>query len=373
MAALLFLPVMSQAYTVKSDDFIYISKDEVVDGNLYFKSQSLTIEGTVNGDVIGFAPNIQINGQINGDLISISQNISINGHVSGNLRALSNNLIINGIIEKNVNLLGETVSLGNSGQVHKDFLVKALNGEFRGVIGGNLHGELLTALIGGEIKENINLKMDKREQKKYISSLTIEESANVLGNLNYRAGNSADIRSENIKGEIKKELPQKNNNKINNLSGSLYIMFSSLLIAILLNLLFKEKIEKTKKIIVDKKTKLALPGIIILFLSPIAGVLIFATIIGIPVAIILLFLWLIAIFLSRIIIAIFVGDYIFYLFKKEKSHQLIKTFSGVVLCFSVFALPFVGWLFSFLATIAGLSVVYFLFKREKNENKSINL
>jgi hypothetical protein len=371
--SLFLLPVATNAYTVKADDFIYVAKDEAIDGNLYFKAQSLTIEGVIEGDVIGIAPNIQINGEIRGDLISIGQNTVINGSVLGNVRTVSNNLTINGLIEKNVNVLGESIILGESSHIKKDVLVKGINGEIRGTVGGSVHGELVNSLISGEIQEDVKLKMDKTEQRKYISSLTIEESAIVLGNLNYRAGNVAKITSENIKGEIKREAPQKRIKKMNDFSRSIYLIFSSLLIAILLNLLFKKRIEKTKKIIAEKNTKLGLPGTIILFLSPVAGILVFLTIIGIPIAIASLFLWLIALFLSRIIVAIFLGDYIFYLLKKEKASQMTKTFVGVTISFMLFALPFIGWLFSFLATIMGLGAIYFLFKKEKNENKSINL
>ena len=52
---LFFVPSISQAYVIKSADFIYVAKDEIVEGNLYFSGKSINVEGQVTGDLIGVA------------------------------------------------------------------------------------------------------------------------------------------------------------------------------------------------------------------------------------------------------------------------------------------------------------------------------
>ena len=52
--SLLFLfviPLASKAYVIKSENFIYIGKDEVVEGNLYFRSKDKN--GSQQEDKIG--------------------------------------------------------------------------------------------------------------------------------------------------------------------------------------------------------------------------------------------------------------------------------------------------------------------------------
>lgn len=361
---LFFVPSMSQAYVIKSADFIYVAKDEVIEGNLYFSGKSINIEGQVLGDVIGIAPNIQINGQIKGDLISVSQNLIINGQIDGNLRAVSSVNNINGSVGKNINFLGETIILGKDSFVGQDLLIKTIGLELNGKIGGSVHGGSYNSLINGQVEKNINLVTDNIKRKKYSSSLEFGESAIVSGSLEYKSGNPAKLKDEVVKGKITHRLPEKQNQSTNKTSKTIYLILSSFLVAILLNKLFKNKVDKFKKIILEKKQNLILPGSIILLLGPIAFFLVAITIIAFPVALIGLVIWLLAIFLSRILIAILVGDYIFKLIKKEKISDYLKILGGVFVSFLIFSLPFVGWFFSLISIIVGLGAFYFIIKNK---------
>jgi cytoskeletal protein CcmA (bactofilin family) len=360
---LFFIPSISQAYVIKSADFIYVAKDEVIEGNLYFSSKSINIEGQVLGDVIGVAPNIQINGQIKGDLISISQNLIINGQIDGNLRTISSVNNINGSVGKNINFLGESIILGKDSFVGQDLLIKTIGLESNGKIEGSIHGGAYNSLINGQIEKNINLVTDNIKRKKYSSSLEFGDSAVVGGNLEYKSGNLAKLKNETIKGKITHKFPEKQNQSKNKINKTLYLILSSFLIALILNKLFKNKIDKLKKIIIEKKQNLILPGSIILLLGPITFFLIAITIIGFPVALIGLIFWFLAIFLSRILIAVLLGDYIFKLVKKENISIYLKILTGITITFLFFSLPFIGWFFSLISIITGLGAFYFIIRK----------
>ena len=96
----LLFPFSSKAHTTRVKDFIYIAKDEIVEGNLYFIGKSVTVEGEVLGDLIGAASNIPINGKIGGDLITISESLKMDGEIMGNLRSIASNTTISGKVEK---------------------------------------------------------------------------------------------------------------------------------------------------------------------------------------------------------------------------------------------------------------------------------
>lgn len=369
MFSLLFLiPSVSSAYVVKSDDFIYIAKDEIVEGNFYFSGKSITVEGQITGDFIGIAPNIQINGKVDGDVISGSQNLLINGEITGNLRAFSSVTNINGVIGKNINFFGETIILGKDSVVGQDLLMQTINSELNGKVNGNVHGGTYNILINGEVGKNINLTLDHEKRKSYSTSMEIGALATISGDLNYKAGKDANIKSENIKGEINHKYPEKTKNKTNGIAKTLYLILSSFLIAILFNYLFKNKIEKIKKIIIEKNSSLTLPGVIILLLTPIAVLIMALTIIGIPIAVLTLITWIFVLFLSRIVFAMLLGDYIFKTIKKENAHQLLKILSGIVFAFLLFALPYVGWIFSLITVILGFGSIYSIIKNKKHAN-----
>lgn len=361
---LFLVPSISYAYVIKSDDFIYIAKDEIVEGNLYFTGKSINVEGQILGDLIGFASNIQISGQIKGDLISISQNLIINGQIDGDLRSISSSSNINGVVGKNINFLGENIILGKNSFVGQDLLVKTVNIESSGKIEGSIHGGAYNVLINGEVGKNINLLLDEIKRKKYVSSLEFGETAVVSGNLDYKSGKAAVFKGQNIKGEINHKEPEKQTNKSGKGAKTVYLILSSFLLALLLNHFFKNKLEKFKKIISEKRYKLLLPGSIILLLGPITFIIVAITIIGFPIALIGLFSWCLAIFLSRILVAMFVGDYIFKFLKKERVSAPLKILSGLTFVFLLFALPFIGWAFSLISIITGLGAFYFMIKKQ---------
>lgn len=364
---LFLIPLSSQAYVIKSDDFIYIAKDEVVEGNFYFAGQSLTVEGLIQGDLIGIAQNIQINGIIEGDLITACQNLTINGEIKGNLRTLNNITYINGTVEKNVNFLGENLILNQDSSIGKDLWLQAMNLELYGKINNNLHGGSMSALINGEVGKNINLVLDNKKSKKYYSSLKIGENAIILGNLNYTSGNEANILSKNISGETKQKFPESKKGK-NKSSKLFYSIISSFIIALIINRLFKKQLKETKELLIKKNYKLLLPGTIIFILAPISVLIIFITIIGIPLALILLALWFLILYLSKIIVAMLLGDYIFILLKKENINETLKILSGIIVAFLIFALPYIGWLFSLASMIAIFGAIYYIIKNKKHVN-----
>jgi cytoskeletal protein CcmA (bactofilin family) len=350
---------------VKSSDFIYVAKDEIIEGNLYFTAKSVTIEGQVLGDVIGIGSNIQINGQIKGDLITIAQNININGKIEGNVRVISNALNIFGTVNKNINFLGESLILNEGSLINQDVLFKSINSEFNGQVNQNIHGGSNSVSIRGKIGQDVDLIIDASKKRKYLNSLQINETALISGSLNYQAGNDALIETSEIKGEINKKNPTKTKNKTTG-NKVFYLIVSSFLIALIINRLFKKEVKLLKKTILEKNYKLIGYGSILLFLTPIAIFLLFLTIIGLPIAFISLFLWLILVYISRILTALVLGDYLFKLIKKEALSPYLKIITGIVLLTLLIILPYIGWIFSLLSILLGLGSIYYIIKNKNH-------
>lgn len=364
----LLFPFISKAYVMKSNDFVYIAKDEVVEGNLYFAAKSLTIEGEVLGDVIGVGTNIQINGKVSGDIITISQNLKITGQVDGNLRTISSLADISGNINKNVNILGENLIFGEESNIGQDLMFLAVSSEFNGKIKGNLHGEANNILIRGSIEKNSNLTLDQIKRKKYYNTLQIEDSAEIMGGLSYKGGQDAIIKTDKISGEIHKTDPFKNNKTKSKTNKIFFSVFSSLIIALIINILFKNKLTGLKNIFLKENYKLIAPGIIILFLAPLTAVLLAITILGLPLAIILLIFWGLVLYLGKIIIAMTLGDYIFKQFGREKIASFLKISAGVVLVSLIVLIPYIGWIFSILFSSLSLGAIYYIIKNKKHVN-----
>ncbi len=362
------IPLVSKAYVVKSENFIYIGKDEVVEGNLYFRANSIDIEGKVLGDVIGVASNLKINGEISGDIIGIYQNSNINGKIDGNIRAISNFFNVNGYVGKNLNLLSESFVLEENGNIEQDILFSSLNTELNGKVGSNVHGYSNNVIIRGEIGKNLNLIIDKNKKRNYVSKLQIDESAIINGNIDYKAGTEAIIKSQNIKGSINKQEPSGNIYKKVSAEKFFFSFLSILFSALLINFLFKKKIENLKNIIIKQNYKLSGWGLVLLFLTPILCLLLMLTLVALPIALIILVLWIISLFISKIISASALGNYFFKLINKEKINENIKISVGILLICLLTSIPYVGWIFSFMTIIIGLGSIYYLIKTKNYVN-----
>jgi hypothetical protein len=78
------VPVL--AFDVRSGDDVTVPHGEAVDGPLYVgATDTITIDGTVNGGVRAAARTINVNGMVNGSVMAVGQTININGHVSGDV------------------------------------------------------------------------------------------------------------------------------------------------------------------------------------------------------------------------------------------------------------------------------------------------
>lgn len=362
------IPLVSKAYVVKSENFIYIGKDEVVEGNLYFRANSIDIEGKVLGDVIGVASNLKINGEISGDIIGIYQNSNINGKIDGNIRAISNFFNVNGYVGKNLNLLSESFVLEENGNIEQDILFSSLNTELNGKVGSNVHGYSNNVIIRGEIGKNLNLIIDKNKKRNYVSKLQIDESAIINGNIDYKAGTEAIIKSQNIKGSINKQEPSGNIYKKVSAEKFFFSFLSILFTALLINFLFKKKMENLKNIVIKQHYKLSGWGLVLLFLTPILCLLLMLTLVALPIALIILVLWIISLFISKIISASALGNYFFKLINKEKINENIKISVGILLICLLTSIPYVGWIFSFMTIIIGLGSIYYLIKTKNYVN-----
>jgi hypothetical protein len=102
-----------------------------------------------------------------------------------------------------------------------------------------------------------------------------------------------------------------------------------------------------------------LSGLIIMFVVPPIALILLFTIIGIPLALIMIAWWIIATYVTKIFTAILVGKIIIKEISKKNDTKLIwSLIIGVIICWLLFAIPFVGWIASLIAVWFGLGGLY---------------
>jgi len=359
LLALLILPVgIVHASGLEAGNNVYVTKDQIISGNFFATGDTITIDGTINGDLISAAKTINVNGHIDGDIIAIAQSVNVNGDVGGNVRVVTNSLNLNGSVGRNVSAASNDIIMGPNSNIGWDALILAVNTEIRGNITGSLNGRIVQGLIAGKIGKNVDLTLANSSKQ----SLIVSPETVIGGDFNYTSNNTANISDKaSITGKTtQKNLPAKNINWLQiYLWANLFSIFSALVVGLVIIFIGKNISSKILAKMEKNPSKLILPGIVLsLILPPIALLLLF-TIIGIPLAIITIAWWLIMAYIAKILTALLVGQLIIKkMSKKDEASSIISLILGVVLCWLLFTIPFIGWMLSLIAIWLGLGGIY---------------
>lgn len=360
ISALLFLPFGAvKAFDTKTGDSVYVPKDEIISGNLYVAGDTITVDGDIAGDLIAIAQTININGNIEGDIIAATQNITINGRVNGNVRAIGSIITINGLIARNVSIFSKSTTLGSESKVGWDVTAASSIMESHGDIDGGLAGNFGSLLISGKIGKNINVKMSDSILD---GILTVTPEATINNNLIYIAEKPAEIaEGAKINGEITQKSPQvsKNISFSDWLWPAIYSIFGALAVGLVFVFLSKDLTPKIIKKIEENPLRCSIYGLTLMITLPLAAILLIFTLIGIPLSLIIFTGWFIIMYVAKIFTAILVGSLILKNINKKNNPKLIwSLILGVVICWLLFAAPYVGWIISLLSVWLGLGGIF---------------
>jgi len=214
-----------QGIESRSGEQVNIPTDEVIEDDLYVAGEMITIDGTVRGDLVGAGRQITLNGTVEGDVIAAGQAIAINGTVNDDVR-----------------IAGQVLKVSSGSQIDDDVIAAgaSFESEARSAIAGTLSFAGAQALIAGTVEERLKGTMAALKIQGKIgedvtvnvgeagatpsinppftpqspvsfptvsSGLTIAESAQIGGLLNYRSPSEATINpASQIVGNVNEDI-----------------------------------------------------------------------------------------------------------------------------------------------------------------------
>jgi len=356
--ALLIIPSGTLlAAETKSGDSIYIAKDEIVSGNLYAAGKTIIVDGSVSGDLIAAAQTIKVNGRVEGDIIAAAQEITVNGEVGGNVRVAGSSVSINSVIARNVNAFGSTISVGPDAKIGWDVFLAGMTTEIRGVIDGGLSGYAEKILISGKIGKNVDLNLSSKKQNQEI---IIAPEAVINGDLIYTSNSAAEIsKSANLAGKVQQVAPKNENKDWAWLWQRTFSIFAALLVGLVLIFLTKNVTGRILSSLEERPLKAFLPGLILTFILPPIALVLAITIIGLPLSLIIMAIWVCAVYAAKIIAALTLGRLLVRKLVKKDASLFVSLVLGIFICWLLFAIPYVGWIISLIATWFGLGGLWF--------------
>jgi len=355
MLVMVFTAVPVLAADLRSGDTVTIASGEVIDDDLYIAAANTIIDGTVNGDIFGVGTTITINGIVNGGVSIVGQTLTVNGEIAGGARLAGNTIKVNGNIDGDLLAAGNTIDVASTARIGGDFLFGAatvrIDGPVEGYIKGGGSEVILTNGVGGDIE----LKVD---------NLTIASTANIQGNLTYTSDNEANIQSgAQIAGTTTRKIPEARipaeAAPFFGIGGKVIAFLMTLLAGIVVVLVAPRRATAVAASVRHKPWLSLGWGAVILFATPIAAIITFITVVGVPVGLIGLALYGIGIYLSQIAVGLFIGYWIIGYFRKVETRGILV--GALALGFTILTLlkliPYAGFPLWLATVLFGLGAM----------------
>ncbi len=356
---MIFTAVPVLAFDTRSGATVTVASGETVDDDLYVGANTVIIDGTINGDLWAAGNAITINGIVNGSVMAAGRTVNINGDVGHAVRAAGETIIINGDVSGDVMVGCSEVNIVSTAKIGGDLLLGAGIAHIDGLIEGDIKGGGSEVTISNGVKGNIALKVE---------SLTILPTANIQGDLTYTSEEEADIQSgAQIGGVTTHNLPEVKEERakpfpfvlFSGIGGKVTGFLMALIAGLVIILLAPRRLTSIAESIRSRPGASAGWGALILFVTPIAAIIVCITIIGIPLGLIALALWGIAIYLAQIPVGLFIGRWIIGHFRgvEGKAIMVGALALGLVILRLLRLIPYLGFFIGLAAILFGLGAV----------------
>jgi cytoskeletal protein CcmA (bactofilin family) len=367
MMMLTAVPVL--AFDARSEETVTVGSEEVVDDDLYVGASTIIIDGMVNGELWAAGYTITVNGVVNDSVMVAANMISISGDVGHAVRAAGQTISISGNINGDLMVFGSAVTVASTATVKGDLFVGAANVRIDGLVEGDIKGGGSEVTIGNGVKGNVELEVD---------SLTILPTANIEGDLTYTSEEEADIQSgAQIGGATTHNLPPVEEEPakafpfvlFSGILGKLTGFLMALVTGLVIILIAPRRLMSIAESIRISPGASAGWGAVVLFVTPIAAILVCLTIVGIPVGLIALVLWGMGLYLAQIPVGLLIGRLIISRFTGMEGRAIMTgaLALGLVILTLLGLIPYLGFFIGLAVALFGLGAVVVSERRRRAE------
>ena len=344
------------AAEVRGGDTAMVAPGETINDDLFAGGgPTVTIGGHVTGDAYAVGETVVVTGTIDGDLIAAAQLVTIDGTVAGNVRAAGATVTVNGEVGRSVTGIAQHVNVSSNGRVGGSVVaagqtIDAFGSVGRGitVFGGTLQ---VAGPVGGPVLARVE-------------TLSVAPTARVAGSLDYQAKQAASLPDGTVAGAVtftpapqQQPAPTPFLNGLFDL-GSLIGLVGSFLIGALAIVLVPRAAARAVELGRQQPWQSFGLGLIVLFLVPVASVLVAVTLVGIPVAVSMIALYVVGMLLAWPAVGLVLGTQLTRLVSPERPLPVLGALAvGLIVLHLVTHLPLVGGVVAFCSLLFGLGLI----------------
>jgi cytoskeletal protein CcmA (bactofilin family) len=344
-------PIASAAETKHGDPNYTLPAGEEVKTDLIVFADRTQISGTVDGDLIVWSRSVIVTGHITGDIICFAQQLTVNGPVDGNVRTFVQNATLNNKVGKNVMAWSQELDLTETSTVGGTITVGAGNAELNGHVSGDVLGFAESFDVNGALGHNASFQA---------GALHIGPNAEIKGRTKFTGSREAEVSPSAKLGSPIEFTLKKHEHGPNYSSPRFYwhqilLWGASFVFGLVVLLLAPGFFFDTER--ACGKTAQAVGfGLLFLFATPIAAIILCITIVGLGVGISTFFLYFIAIYSAQVFVGSWLGERILGS-GVGVGAGLGRLALGLLLLRAVGMLPYLGHWISFLVVAWGMGAI----------------
>lgn len=349
--ALLLIPATAWGASVlRTGEMVSIAADQVVEGDFYGLGNSIVISGSVMDDLLIMGADITINGEIGTDLALMAGRVDIHGNIGDDARIVAGEVVVAGNVKGDLVVVARNLQVLSSARIEGDILFFGTEADISGAVGGNVLGYFNNKVrIDGEVGKGLDIttgnlilgdKASIGDSVKYtsLSELTRAQNAHVTNSI---------VRSDPI---LKEE----------NLAKNLLIPFLITVFASLVVYLFFRSF--LQKVIVNSQNhalRNMLIGLSVLFVLPVAAVILLVSTLGSLLGVILLLVWFTLLVTTFVVAGVVTGSFLVKPLSRLGEVSVVYIVLGVLAIHTLAYIPVVGALVLLgimLMTLGSISV-----------------
>ncbi|MBT8447161.1 MAG: polymer-forming cytoskeletal protein [Gammaproteobacteria bacterium] len=355
MRKLLMVPLAvlcaSQAPAQWADEIVLINRPQTDD--VYAAGRDIEIAADVEQDVTTAGQRVSVSGRVGGDLIAAGEIVIVRGEIADDIRAAGRSVAVYGKVGDHIVAAGKTVAIERGAEVGGRASLAGETVRVDGRIGRDLKAAGRNVSLSGVVDGDADIAG---------RNINIEPGAVVHGDLVLRSETKPEISAEaRIIGQvIQKPLPDRSAEPQGFLIGLLFAL-GPVIAAVLIYLLFPGACVATALTAQAAPWKSLALGFAVLVLTPLAVVLLFATVFGYLLALMLLALYLFTVALGLLAGFFLLGDLGLRLLDKRDHAftglRVLSIIAAVAVLAVIQFVPLLGGLIGFLVWLIGLGAV----------------
>jgi cytoskeletal protein CcmA (bactofilin family) len=332
---------------------------QTVNTDLFVLADRTQIDGDVEGDLIVWSDDVVVNGHVKGDVICGAQSLRIGGTVDGNVRSFAQSVDISGTVGRNLMSWSGQTTLENKASIGGSATFGSNEGVLDGTIGGDVLAFARSVEVNGTLGRNATVRAD---------FLTVGPTAEIKGHVKFEGQHEPQIDPGAKVASIERIIPERGPRYQQArfywhrvlLWGAGFVF--GLVLLLLVPGFYADATEQCRKYAPASGF-----GLLFLFATPIAALIMCVTIVGLGIGITTFLLYLIALYASTIFVAGFVGEAL--LGPKPGTGAAIGRLAlGLLILHALRALPYIGGWVLFIEIFWGMgALVLALYKRLRTQ------